>query len=195
MQWLQRLLPKLLVIGAIGVVLVALFCDHKTEYGSVTLPRGGVVTLPEGTVNVFVDENPAAGREEDDSARPPGGPQRRGGVRSSGGEALVRNRPPTAAPSTSSPRAARRSARAAPSPRLRFPQSGAYRISGSMADDSSVEIGFGLNAFRAVADQWKLIAGLLAGAFLISLIRLPKRRSSEELDAAAYARPVSPYRG
>ena len=75
------------------------------------------------------------------------------------------------------------------------PESGDYRISGSMADDSSVEIGFGLNAFRAVGQQWKLIAGLLAGAFLISLVRLPKRRSSEELDAAAYARPVSPYRG
>ena len=194
MQWLQRLLPKLLVIGAIGVVLVALFSDHKTEYGSVTLPRGGVVTLPEGTVNVFVDENPAAGAEEDGSHDLPSSLNAEA-VPVSGGEALVME--PAADSGTVGELASRSEAIGSRGTvaTVEVPQSGAYRISGSMADDSSVEIGFGLNAFRAVGQEWKLIAGLLAGAFLISLIRLPKRRSSEELDAAAHARPVSPYRG
>ena len=75
------------------------------------------------------------------------------------------------------------------------PAGGDYRISGSMSDDSTVELGFGLNAFRAVAQEWKLIVGLLAGAFLISLIKVPKRSHDEQIDAPVHAQPVSPYRG
>ena len=157
------------------------------------LPRGGVVTLPEGTVNAFVDEDPATGVEDDTHDLPAS--LNAEAVPVSGGEPLVME--PAADSGSVGELASRSEAIGSRGTvaTMDVPASGSYRISGSMSDDSTVELGFGLNAFRAVADQWKLIAGLLAGAFLISLIRLPKRRSSEELDAAAYARPVSPYRG
>ena len=57
MHALKRLLPKLLVLAAAGVALATLLSDHSAEYGKVTLPRGGVATLPEGTTKVFVDES------------------------------------------------------------------------------------------------------------------------------------------
>ena len=67
-----------------------------------------------------------------------------------------------------------------------------------MADETSAEVSFGLNSFRAVAQEWKLIAGLLAGAFLISVVPLPKRRPHEDsFGSGEGVQPsgFSPYRG
>jgi hypothetical protein len=194
MQWLQRVLPKLLVVGAIGVVVVALLSDHKSEYGAVTLPRGGVVDLPGGTVNVFVDEDPAPGAVKDDAHDLPAALNLEV-VPVSGGTPVSQE---VAADSGSPGELASRSEAIGSRgtvATLDVPASGKYRITGGMTDDSAVEVSFGLNSFRAVTDQWKLIAGLLAGALLISLIPLPKRSHEEEIEATAYARPVSPYRG
>ena len=193
MQWLQRLLPKLLVLGAIGVVVVALLADHRTDYGSVTLPRGGVVTLPEGTVNAFVDEDPATGVEDDTHDLPAS--LNAEAVPVSGGEPLVME--PAADSGSVGELASRSEAIGSRGTvaTMDVPASGDYRISGSMSNDSTVELGFGLNAFRAVAQEWKLIVGLLAGAFLISLIKVPKRSHDEQIDAPVHAQPVSPYRG
>jgi hypothetical protein len=194
MQWLQRLLPKLLVLGAIGVTAVALLSDHKNDYGSVTLPGGGVVDLPEGTLNVFVDEDPAPGAVDDD-AHDLSAALNAEAVPVAGGEPVVME--PAADSGNVGELASRSEAIGSRGTvaTMDVPAAGSYRITGSMADDSSVELGFGLSSWRAVAHDWMLIAGLLVAAFLISLIRVPKRSRREEVELAAPPRPVTPYRG
>ena len=193
MQWLQRLLPKLLVLGAIGVIAVALFSDKKAEYGSVTLPRGGDVTLPEGTVNVFVDEDTTVGAVEDGDHNLPD-VLSFAAVPVSGGDAVT---PEPATDSGGPGEVTQRSegigARGTVAT-LDVPEHGDYRIAGSMGD-SPAELTFGLTAFRSVAHEWKLIAGLLVGALLISMVRVPKRSRGEDVEFAAEPRPVAPYRG
>src|SRR3954451_1436525 len=53
MQWLKNIIPVLLVIAAAAVALSTGLSDHSDDYGQVTLPQGGVVELPKGTVTVF----------------------------------------------------------------------------------------------------------------------------------------------
>jgi hypothetical protein len=197
MQWLQRLLPKLLVLGAAGVVVAALLSDHHAEYGDVTLPRGGVVTLPEGTVNVFVDESTTAPGQSDDSHNLSSFLKLEV-VPVAGGEQLT-NEPAAdeGGPDELSERSEAIGSRGTVAT-IEVPAAGEYRVSGGMADETSAEVSFGLNSFRAVAHEWKLIAGLLAGAFLISVVPLPKRRSGEDSFSSGegvQGPSYSPYRG
>lgn len=174
MQALQRLLPKLLVLAATGVVLATLLSDHSAVYGKVTLPRGGVVTLPEGTTKVFVDESATAG---DDSSDPRhlSAPLRFDVTPVGGGPSVAKE--PTTKDGTSESLTTRSQAigsRGAVA-NLDVPAEGQYRVSGSLGDNGATQLSFGLDSFMAVVGEWKLLAGLLGGAFLIAIIPLPKR--------------------
>ncbi len=179
MQALKRLLPKLLVLAAAGVVLATLLSDHSADYGKVTLPRGGVVTLPEGTTKVFVDESATAG---DDSSDPRhlSAPLRFDVTPVGGGPAVAKD--PTTKDGTSELLTTRSQAIGSGGAvaNLDVPAEGKYRISGSLGDSGTTQLSFGLDSFMAVLDKWKLLAGLLGGAFLIALIPLPKRGPSRD---------------
>jgi hypothetical protein len=206
MHALQRLLPKLLVLAAAGVVLATLLSDHSAEYGQVTLPRGGVATLPEGTVRVFVDESATAG---DDSSDPRhlSAPLRFDVTPVGGGPAVAKD--PTTKDGTGELFTTRSQAigSAGAVANLEVPAEGEYRISGSLGDSGTTQLSFGLDSFMAVLDEWKLLAGLLGGALLIAMIPLPKRGARRDWsgEASGEASPPSagayqpgrfdPYRG
>jgi hypothetical protein len=209
MQFLQRILPPLLVLGAVGILLSTFFSDHKADYGKVTLPAGGLVDLPEGGSTVYVGDIdipvgsdiaqvggsfaisvvPVDGGERP-TLTPPGGD----------GRSLTR----------SSEGLANRGAVAD----IDAPQAGAYRVSGSLGNLSDVEFSFGRSSFAAVVAGWQLWGGLLLAAILIAL--LPKLRhrptgegwvrpdvdqgvsggqATGEPAAASTAPPLSPYNG
>ncbi len=210
MQALQHLIPKLLVLAAAAVILATLLSDHSAEYGQVTLPRGGVVTLPEGTVKVFVDESAAAGDESSDPRRL-SAPLRFQVVPVGGGPALVKD--PTTKDGTGEELTTRSQSIGSGGAvaNLEVPSEGQYRISGSLGDSGGTQLSFGQDSFMAVLGEWKLLAGLLGGAFLITLLPAGRRGSgrspspsdegeappaSAEVPAASYQAPrFDPYRG
>ena len=207
MQALQSLIPKLLVLVAAGLVLATLLSDHSAEYGQVTLPRGGVVTLPEGTVKVFVDESAAAGDDTSDPRRL-SAPLSFQVVPVGGGAPLAKD--PTTKDGTSEQLTARSQSIGSGGAvaNLDVPAEGQYRISGSLGDTAATQLSFGLDSFMAVVGEWKLLAGLLGGAFLISILPRPSRGAHRDpgpevsREAPAPAAPSTyqparhtPYRG
>src|SRR2546430_62158 len=56
MRWLKNTIFILLLLAAAGVVLVTALSDHSDDYGQVSLPQGGVVELPKGTVTVYFSQ-------------------------------------------------------------------------------------------------------------------------------------------
>ena len=195
MQWLKRIVPKLMVVAAFAVVIVALVSDHTAQYGAVPLPQGGVVQLPAGTVKVFVDE-----------PQQPGDPRELSSVLAfdvtpvGGGAAL----PKDATVETNNEQLSKRSEAIGSKgavATLDVPTAGAYRIRGGFAQATAgASLSFGTDAFMAVLDKWKLWGGLLVAAFLISLIPVPKRDTSYELsggsESSSYQPPrFNPYNG
>jgi hypothetical protein len=61
--------------------------------------------------------------------------------------------------------------------KLDVPNAGTYVVSGSSGRPPGISsLSFGTNAGAALADRWRLLAGLLGAAFLITLIPLPRHR-------------------
>jgi hypothetical protein len=48
MRWLKNTISLLLVLAAVAVVIATVLSEHSDDYGVVTLPQGGAVSLPEG---------------------------------------------------------------------------------------------------------------------------------------------------
>jgi hypothetical protein len=199
MQWLQRVIPPVLVLAAVAVLLATVVSSHKTEYGSAPIPGGGVVHLPKGTTTVFVDdENVAGGGEAEHLAGtlvfeliPVGGgdPLPEESSTSGGSAEGYYDR---------SEGILTRGAVA----KVEVPATGDYRVTGDFKEPvQGATIDFGLTAFGAVADKWKILAGLLGAAFLITLLPTPRRRAHYESDSeaeqgAGYQTPrVNPYNG
>jgi hypothetical protein len=194
MQAVQRILPKLMVLGAIGVVLAALFSNHNEQYGSVGLPEGGVVTLPEGTTKVYLDD----GVEESDQRQlsstlifqvtPVGGgaevPKQAVGLEGDSEQQSERSQ------SIGSKDAV---------VELDVPAAGEYRVTGEYSASTAASLDFGTDPFGAVLDEWKLWGGLLMGAFLISLVPVGRRGPVEDWSDSSesgYKPPgFNPYRG
>lgn len=197
MQALKRILPTLLSLAAVAVVLATLFSDHDSEYGEVTLPRGGVVTLPEGTVKVFVHE--AAPNLLSSDPRKLSAPLSLQVIPVGGGPQLVND--PTTTSGTGEQLIARSSAVGSGGAvaSLDVPSAGGYRVSGSLGQTLDTTITFGQSPFAAVAAQWKLLAGLLGAAFLISIVPVKKRSSSHDSSDGSTSTfkppPHTPYRG
>ena len=182
MQALQRWLPRLLVLGAIGVVVAALFSDHKASYGQVPLPQGGIVDLPEGDSKVYLDEI-VLGESAGDPRRlsgtlaftvvPVGG----GGPLSiepvAGGSATQLNERSQGIGSKDAVAT------------IDAPAAGEYRVTGNYDSGVTASLGFGTDPFSAVVAEWRIWAGLLALAFLISLVPRAKYRPKDEVSSSS----------
>jgi hypothetical protein len=169
MRWLKHTLSLLLFVAAIVVALGTLFSDHSGDYGKVSLPQGGTVQLPKGAVTVYyqVQGGPSDGAENTRFAFQVSPAQ--------GGEPL-----PLGSPSHTSDYGLVRSESIGDLgavAKIKVPSAGSYVVSGSSsAAPGSAFLEFGTNAATAVLHRWKLLAGLLLGALLLTLIPVPRWR-------------------
>jgi hypothetical protein len=211
MQFLQRLLPPVLAIAAVAVLLSTFFSDHKSDYGAVTMPAGGVVELPKGTSTLYVGDItiPVGGDFEQVSG---------GSVFTitpvGGGEPAVLT--PPGGEDTSLARSSEALANRGAVADVEVPVAGDYQVSGGIGNLASVEFTFGRSSFAAVLDSWMLWGGLLLAAIAIALLPKPRHRptgegwSRPEMDQGASggggagepassgapaAQPFSPYNG
>jgi hypothetical protein len=203
MHWIKHITVPLLVLAAFAVAIATVFSDHAADYGTVSLPQGGVVELPSGTVKVFY-------REGDDAPAPTtqlAAPLSFEVTPAGGGAPLEET------PTTNSGSAEFQTERSADvgSPGsvadLEVPAEGAYLVRGSSGQPAGASsLTFGTDPLGAVLRRWKLLAGLLIGAVLVALVPLPRRRPHDEAagpsgwssdPTAPYARPESraPYAG
>jgi hypothetical protein len=199
MQWLKRVLPSCLVIAAIAVVIVTMLSDHSSVRGSVPLPQGGTVTLPAGKTTVFADQSVA---NKDDETRLQS-PVSFGVAPVGGGEPLeVVPSSDDENPDQIYHRSESIGSRGALAS-IDAPEAGKYLVAGSFEDPHVTgTLSFGTTSFAAVLGKWKLLAGLIGAAILISMMPLP-RRSSDWDEAVAGspsgehpARPrFDPYNG
>ena len=182
MQAVQRWLPRLLVLGAIGVVIAALFSDHKAAYGQVPLPQGGVVDLPEGESKVYLDEV-VLGESSGD-------PRRLSGtlaftvVPVGGGGPLSIDPVGRGSATELSERSQGIGSKDAVAT-IEAPVAGEYRVTGNYDSGVTASLGFGTDPFSAVVAEWRIWAGLLALAFLISLVPRAKYRPKDTLPEAS----------
>lgn len=199
MQWLKRVVPKLLVVAALAVVIGTLFSGHDSEYGTVTLPKGGVVALPEGTAEVFIDEGSAL-----EGGHRLSSPLRFEVTPLNGGAALTKDPATNEGSGEAQVERSEGIASKGAVATVEVPSAGDYRISGGLESNTPAKLTFGTDAFMAVVGKWKLCGGLLAAAFLFSLIPVPKRESSADTDlhssrgsATSAYQParVDPYNG
>ena len=195
MRWLKHIVSIGLLVAAAAVALVTALSDHSEDYGQVPLPGGGVVELPEGRVIVFLSQ-PGDG---DDPIRQVDTPYTFEVVPLAGG-APVPIASANGAPSATAVQRSETIGELGAVAKLDVPTAGAYRVEGS----GELQVGtsfleFGTNAGAAVADRWRLLAGLVGGAILIALIPLPrgKRRWGDEAEAPQgwSSDPRAPYAG
>lgn len=197
MQWLKRIVPPLLVLGAAGVVIATLFSSHADSRGSVPLPQGGEVYLPSGKTTIFAEPRTP---EETDTNHVTS-PFALRVVPATGGDPLpIDPISDDDSPNQLFHRSQEIGQRGAVAT-IDAPASGRYVVTGSFDDEQSGSVNFGLTSFGAVKDEWKLIGGLLLAAFLISIVPVPKRGPGWERDEGGsgpgdYKPPrFSPYEG
>jgi hypothetical protein len=190
MGWLKHTLSILLLLVAVGIVLATAFSDHSDDYGQVSLPQGGTVHLPEGKVTVFF-------RVLGDSSEL----VRNGGLAfqvtpAHGGEPIalaLANGQTSGVAVTRSETIGELGAVA----KLDVPTAGDYVVTGrtDLAPGTSF-LEFGTNAGSALLERWKLLAGLLVGAFLLAIIPVPRsgRRSPDAAGESGWSSdPRAPY--
>jgi hypothetical protein len=192
MRWLKHIVSLGLVIAAAGIALSTGLSDHSGDYGRVPLPEGGVVDLPAGTVVVYYTQV----GDGSDPIRVLTQPLTFQAVPVDGGPAVPMRTQGGASPDVAVQRSQTIGELGAVA-KLDVPSAGLYRISGSTnlaADTSSLK--FGTNAGTALVSKWKLLAGLLVGAFLITLIPVPRRHHEESGAPLGWSsNPRSPYVG
>jgi hypothetical protein len=197
MRWIKHITVPLLVLAAFAVALATVFTDHAADYGTVSLPQGGVIELPSGTVKVFY-------KEGDD---PPAPTTQLAAPLSFDVTPVGGGAPLEETPTTNSGSAEFETERSADvgSPGsvadLEVPAEGSYLVRGSSGQPvGASSLTFGTDPLGAVVRRWKLLAGLLIGAFLVTLVPLPRRRPHDETagpsgwssdPTAPYARPES----
>jgi hypothetical protein len=193
MRWLKHTLSILLLLAAVGVVLATAFSDHSDDYGRVSLPQGGTVHLPEGEVTIFYRVDGGAAAIENNT----------GGLAFQVAEA--RGGEPVAVAlegSEASDLSVTRSetiGELGSIAKLDVPAAGDYLVSGSSdLPPGTAHLDFGTNAGHALVERWKLIAGLVLAAVLITLIPVP-RSGRHWPDAAGEtgwsSDPRAPYAG
>jgi hypothetical protein len=192
MRWLKHIISLGLLAAAVVIALGTVFSDHSSDYGKVSLPKGGTVQLPKGKVTVYyhVQGGPSDGGDNTGVAfqvTPAGG-----------GEPLS-----LGSPSETSDYGLYRSQSIGDMDavaKLEVPSAGSYVVSGnSTATAGSAFLEFGTNAATAVLHRWKLLAGLLGGALLLTLIPVPRshrRRDEPSGEPVAWSsNPRAPYAG
>jgi hypothetical protein len=181
MRWLKNIVSLLLLLAAVGVALATAFSDHSDDYGQVPLPQGGTVHLPQGKVVVYFSQL-GDGSDPIQQVSVPLGFQ----VVSVSDGAPV---PVSAGGGAQSPTAVQRSetvGELGAVAKLDVPSAGDYAVTGSTnLPAGSSFLKFGTNAGAAVLARWKLLAGLVLGAFLIALIPTAKPKRRWEDDSGA----------
>ena len=194
MRWLKHLLSVGLVLAAAGIALATGLSDHTRDYGQVAIPQGGVLNLPQGTVVVYY-EPPGVGSNPIQQVSVPfsfqvvpvgGGPPVPIGSNGNQQNVVAFQRSETVG-------------ELGAVAKLHVPTSGEYVVDATAdAAPGTTYLKFGTNAGAAVLAKWKLYAGLLVGAFLLTILPLPKpkRRWEEETPAPGWSSdPRAPYAG
>jgi hypothetical protein len=203
MRWIKHIVAPLLVVAALAVAIATVFADHASDYGTVSLPQGGIVDLPKGTVKVFYGE---AGQRSSTTHRLTAPLSFE--VRPAGGGAPLPEEP-TAKDGTGELETERSQELGSPGSvaNIEVPAAGAYLVRGSAGRPAGGSyLTFGTDPLGAVLHRWKLFAGLLGGALLVILIPIPRRRPHDWAEGpsgwssdprAPYARqePPAPYAG
>jgi hypothetical protein len=191
MRWLKHTISVGLVLAAAAVVLATAFSEHSDDYGQVRLSEGGTVELPKGTVTVFFKElgqkDPIHQLDAVLSFQvvPVGGGPALSETPTGGGNSDVEVQRSEDIGELGSVA------------KLDVPKAGTYSVSGTAnrAPDASF-LTFGTNPGAAVIDRWRLLAGLLGGALLITLLptpRPPKRWEDEVGPSDWSSDPTAPY--
>ena len=175
---LKRIAFWCLLIAAFAIALTTAMGDHEAEHGSLTLPPGGTVELPEGTVKVFYDE----GGEVQTGAKL-SAPVRFQVVPAAGGPPLTDQTGPAQATGVETQRSEDVISRGSVA-ELDVPADGAYVVTGTTGAATPGVIKFGTDPFSAVIDRWRLLGGLLAAALVLAFIPAPRTRQSGQSDAA-----------
>jgi hypothetical protein len=191
MRWLKHLISLALLVAAAGVALATGLSDHSDDYGQVPLPQGGTVHLPAGKVTVYY----AQPGDNSDSVAAPLGFQ----VVSEGG-VPVSVSSENGAPAADAVQRSETVGELGAVAKLDVPASGDYVVSASSSvAPGSASLKFGTNAGAALAARWHLLAGLVIGAILISLIPTPRPRRRWEDESGGptgwSSDPRSPYAG
>lgn len=194
MRWLKHTISVGLVLAAAAVALVTGLSDHTRDYGQVPLPQGGVVALPQGTVVVYY-KPPGDGSNPVQQVNVPftfevvpvgGGPAVPIGSNGNTQNVAAFQRSETVG-------------ELGAIAKLHVPSSGEYMVqaSGDVGPGTS-SLKFGTNAGSAVLHKWKLFAGLLGAALLLTLLPTPRhgRRWEDEHRPTGWSSdPRSPYAG
>jgi hypothetical protein len=189
MRWLKHIIPIVLVLTAVGIVLATALSEHSSDYGRVTLPQGGVVELPEGTVKIFYEEQGLSqqtvtfGRRIEFAMTPAGGgePLRaQSTVREGGGDTAVERSQDLGDLGSVA--------------EVEVPAAGSYRVSGDSGQSPGTSaLSFGTDPFSAVVEKWRLLAILLGAALVIMLIPVGRRSRPEGVESSWSSDPRTPY--
>jgi len=197
MRWIKNITVPLLVLAAFAVAIATVFSDHASDYGTVSLPEGGVVELPSGTVKVFYKEVGEAPAPTDRLAAP-----LRFELTPVGGGAPLEETP-TANQGNAEIETERSTDVGSPGSvaDIEVPADGSYLVSGSSGQPAGASyLTLGTDPLGAVIRRWKLLASLLIAAALVAVIPVPRRRPHDEAagpsgwssdSTAPYARPES----
>jgi hypothetical protein len=191
MRWLKHTTSVLLVVAAAAVVLATAFSGHSDDYGQAQLPEGGTVDLPKGTVTVFFKE-----LGQTDPIHQPNATLSFQ-VEPAGGGPAINETPTAGGTSEVEVQRSENIGELGSVAKLDVPEAGAYVVSGSAHSATGESfLTFGTNPGAAVVDRWRLLAGLLGGALLITLIPTPRRskRWEDELGPSGWSSdPTAPY--
>ena len=191
MRWLKHTISVVLLLVAAGIVLATALSDHSGDYGRVSLPQAGTVHLPEGKVTVYY-------RVRGDAIDPGG---QTGGLTfavtpAQGGPPIAM----TLANGETSGVAVTRSetiGELGAVAKLDVPAAGDYLVNGTTdLPQGAAHLDFGTNAGTALLERWKLLAGLVLGSFLLTLIPVPRSGRHWQDDAGEphwSSDPRAPY--
>jgi hypothetical protein len=191
MRWLKHTVSLLLLAAAVAVTLGTVFSNHSDDYGKVPLPQGGVVHLPQGKVVVFYRQ---AGGGSDGGPAAPLTFQ----VMPVAGGAPVPVSADNGATIANADQRSETIGELGAVAKLEVPNAGSYVVSvGGAGAPGTSTLEFGTNAGSALAKRWRLLAGLLGAAILVTLIPVPrsKRRWEDRSgDASGWSSdPRAPY--
>ena len=196
MRWLKHTLSTFLLIAAVAVAIATALSEHSDDYGAVALPQGGAVELPAKTVTVFYEE-PGTGAN---SIHEPRGLGAFRVTPAGGGEPLpIRATGSDASESEVTVQRSETIGELGAVAKIDVPEEGFYVVTGRLTQPGATSsLTFGTSAGAAVIDRWRLLAGLVGGAFLLTLIPVPKpgRRWPEENAPVGWSDdPRAPYAG
>ncbi len=181
MRWLKRVISIGLLVAAAAIALSTGLSDHSDDYGQVPLPQGGIVHLPQGRVVVYYSQL----GDGSDQIRQLTAPLTFRAVPAGGGPVVPMSAKDGTPPGVAVQRSETIGELGAVA-ELHVPSPGEYYVSGrTNLPEGSSFLKFGTNAGQAVLDRWRLLAGLVIGAIIISLIPVPRHKRRWEDENAA----------